>query len=402
MKPMIDRVLPSFPVKRSCPFHPPKEYAELQRDLPFARIRLASGLEAVLVTRLEHVRKLLEDDRLSADESVSGYPYLYEGAFASPLKGTFMRADGEAHYRVRRMLGKDFTIKRTEAMRPHIEAVVDECLEAMAARPAPVDLVSAFAFPVPSRTICHLLGVPYADRDVFEKNTRAMINHKSSAEEVQAAMGAIFAYLDELLTRKQTEPGDDLISRLVKEELEPGRVGRQELVTIILILLVGGHETTATMLGLGTFTLLHHDEPRQELARDPSLWPNAIEELLRHQTIVQSPIQRVALADIEIDGQLIRRGEGVVLELQIANRDPSAFAEPDRLDLRRNARGHVAFSHGPHVCLGHTLARLELEIAFRKLFERFPTLRLAVPWQEVPVRPANVGMFGVESLPVAW
>lgn len=402
MRSMLSRLLSSFPAKRTCPFHPPTEYAELQREAPLARIKLASGREAVLVTKHEYVRALLEDERLSADETTPGYPHLYEGAFESPLKGTFMRADGEAHYRVRRMLGKDFTAKRAEALRPHIEAVVDECLDAMAAQATPLDLVPAYAFPIPSRTICYLLGVPYADRDVFEKNTRAMMNHKSQREEVQAAMGAIYAYLDDLVTKKLANPQDDLISRLAKEELEPGHLGRQEFITILLILLVGGHETTATMIGLGVFTLLHHDEQRQELLRDPSLWPNAVDELLRHQTIAQSPTQRVALADIEIGGETIRRGEGVVFELAIANRDPSAFPEPDRLDLRRNARAHLAFNHGPHICLGHAMARAELEIAFRKLFTRFPTLRLAVPWQEVPVRPPSVGLFGVESLPVAW
>jgi cytochrome P450 len=399
---MTDRVFAQFPAPRTCPFHPPEAYAAAQREQPISRIKLASGREAVLVTRHDDVRRLLDDPRLSADEGVAGYPYLYEGAFASPLKGTFMRVDGEAHVRVRRMLAKDFTVKRAEGMRAHIEAVVDDCLDALARGQRPTDLVAALAFPVPSRTICHLLGVPYADRDVFEKNTRAMIDHKSKQEEVQAAMGAIFVYLDQLLSRKQEDPGDDLISRLVAEELLPGNVGRQELITICLILLVGGHETTATMIGLGVFALLEHPEPRAELAARPELWPQAIEELLRHQTIAQSPMQRVALTDIEIGGQIIRAGEGVVLELAIANRDPAAFKDADRLDIHRNARGHVAFSHGAHHCLGHTLARVELEVVFRKLFARFPTLALAVPRGEVPVRPHNVGLFGVEALPVTW
>jgi cytochrome P450 len=399
---MTDRAFPSFPAPRTCPFHPPESYAAVQREPHLPRIQLASGRPAVLVTRHEDVRRLLDDPRLSADERLPGYPYLYAGAFASPLKGTFMRVDGEPHVAVRRMLARDFTVKRAEGLRAHVAAVVDECLDAMAAGPRPVDLVAALAFPVPSRTICHLLGVPYADRDVFEKNTRAMINHKSSQDEVQAAMGAIFAYLDELLSRKQVDPQDDLISRLVTEELLPGHVGRQELITIILILLVGGHETTATMIGLGVFALLEHDEPRRELQAHPELWPQAIEELLRHQTIAQSPMQRVALADLEIGGELIRAGEGVVLELAIANRDPAAFADADRLDIHRNARGHVAFSHGAHHCLGHALARVELEVVFHKLFTRLPALALAVPRDQVPVRPPTVGLFGVEELPVTW
>ena len=396
------QVLTQFPAQRKCPFHPPEEYVRVQREQPISRIRLASGREAVLITRHEDIRSLLDDARLSADETKPGYPFLYEGAFESPLKGTFMRADGEQHYRIRRMLAKDFTVKRAESLRGHIEAIVDDCLDSMDARVPPVDLVQTLAFPVPSRTICHLLGVPYDDRDVFEKNTRAMINHKSTKEEVQAAVGAVYGYLDALVSRKQASPGDDLISRLVREELEPGHIERRELVTIALILLVGGHETTATMIGLGVFTLLEHREQLDEVLREPEMWGRAVDELLRHQTIVQSPIQRAVLADIEIGGERIRAGEGVVAELAIANRDPAAFDNPERLDFHRNARGHLAFSHGPHQCLGHVLARVELEIVFRRLFTRIPTLALAVPREEVPLRPHNVGLFGVEALPVTW
>lgn len=396
------REFDKFPGERKCPFNPPDYYGELQREAPISRIRLASGRNAVLVTRHEHVRMLLDDPRLSADETAPGYPFLYEGAFESPLKGTFMRIDGEEHYRVRRMLARDFTVKRVQGMRPHIQKIIDDCMEAMAGLPKPIDLVPHLAFPVPSRTICHLLGVPYEDREVFEANTRKMIDHTSSQEEVQAAVGAVFGYLDDLVTRKQRSPQDDLISRLVHDELETGRVERQKLVTIILILLVGGHETTATMIGLGVFTLLEHRDQLELVMREPDLWPCAIDELLRHQTIVQSPIQRAALEDIEIGGEVIRAGEGVLAELAIANRDPGVFADPDTLDLRRKATAHLSFSYGPHQCLGLSLARVELELVFRTLFERFPALRLAVPKEEVPVRPHSVGLFGVEALPVTW
>lgn len=390
------------PLPRKCPFHPPEEYARLRQEQSITRVRLASGREAVLLTRYEDVRALLDDERLSADETAHGYPFLYEQAFESPLKGTFMRADGEEHYRIRRMLARDFTVKRAEALRPEVEAIVNECLDAMAEQGPPVDLVQALAFPVPSRAICHLLGVPYGDREVFEKNTRAMINHKSSLGEVQAAVAAVYTYLDELVTEKEATPGDDLISRLITEELQPGNLERRELVTIALILLVGGHETTATMIGLGTFALLEHREQLNQVLDAPDLWGRAVDELLRHQTIAQSPIQRAVLADIEIGGEVIRAGEGVLAELATANRDPEAFEDPDRMDFQRNARAHLAFSYGPHQCLGHTVARMELEVVFRNLFARFPTLTLAVPREEVPLRPHTVGLFGVEALPVTW
>lgn len=397
------QLIKAFPVPRSCPFSPPQGLLTLMREKPVAKVRLASGRDAWLVTRHADVRAILDDERLSADETKPGYPFLYEGAFESPLKGTFMRADGEAHYRIRRMLSKDFTVKRAAQLRPHVEAIVNDCLDAMEKQGPTVDLVKALAFPVPSRTICTLLGVPYEDREVFENNTRAMINITSTMEEVQAAMGAIFGYLSELIAKREVEPGDDVISRLVTEELKPGNLQRDELITIALILLVGGHETTATMIGYGTFALLdEHHAQLAELKADPSLWSDAVDEILRHQTIVQNPIQRAALADIEIGGEIIRAGDGVLAVLETANRDPEAFEDAEKFDVHRKARQHVAFSFGAHSCLGHTLARMELEVVFRSLFQRFPTLKLAVPKDQVPLRPPSVGLFGVEALPVTW
>jgi cytochrome P450 len=391
-----------FPSQRSERFHPPAAYSELQASRPFQRARLASGLSAVLITRHDHVRRLLDDPRLSSDEGVAGYPFLYEGAFASPLKDTFMRTDGEAHLRVRRILAKEFTFRRSNELRPEVQEIVDSCLDAMEAAGPGADLVPALAFPVPSGTICRLLGVPVEDRPVFESNTRAMIDVTSTQEQVMAAMGAIMGYLDQLLTRKQSEPADDLLSRLVHEHLGTGGIARQELVQIALILLVGGHETTATMIGLGSYALLQHPDQLARLRAEPDLWPSAVEELLRHQTIVQNPVQRVATEDVEIDGETIHAGEGVVMVLETANRDPRAYPDPDTLDVSRNPRNHLAFSFGPHHCLGHVLARMELELVYRGLFTRFPGLRLAIAADDVVMRPASVGLYGVDSLPVVW
>jgi cytochrome P450 len=189
---------------------------------------------------------------------------------------------------------------------------------------------------------------------------------------------------------------------LIVDELAGGDLDRQELLTICLILLVAGHETTATQIGLSVFALLEHPDQLELLRDDPSLWPRAVDELLRHQTIVQAPTQRVAVADVEVAGETIHAGEGVLAVLSTANRDPAAFHDPDRLDVTRDSRGHVAFSFGPHQCLGHALARAELEVTLRRLFERFPTLALAVPADEVPLRAASINLFGVEALPVSW
>jgi len=391
-----------FPAARTERFRPPADYFDHQQNRPFQRARLASGCTAVLVTRHDHVRRLLDDPRLSSDEGVPGYPFLYEGAFASPLKDTFMRQDGPPHARVRRMLAGEFMAKRAAWLKGDIQHLVDKCLDDMAAQGGPVDLVPALAFPVPSGTICRLLGVPEDARSVFESNTRAMIDISSTQEQVMGAMGAIMGYLGELISQKEKSPQDDLLSRLVQEQLKPGHLPIEELVQIALILLVAGHETTATMIGLGTYALLEHPEQVKRLHHNPALWPSAVEELLRHQTIVQNPVQRVATADIEIDGEIIRAGEGVVMVLEAANRDARTYSKPDVLDIGRNPRNHVSFSFGPHHCLGHALARIELQVVFQSLFTRFPTLRLAVPSEQVPMRPASVGLYGVDSLPVTW
>lgn len=392
-----------FPVPRSCPFHPQPEYAALQRERPVARVGLPSGIEAVLITRHADVRALLNDERLSADERRDGYPFLYDQGFESPLAGTFMRADGEAHQRVRRMLAKDFTVARAAQLRPAVEAIVGECLDAMAAHGPPADLMQALALPVPSRTICRVLGVPDEARVVVEDNAKAMIDVKSTPEQVGAAMQAVLAYLDGLITAKEGAASDDLISRLIVEELATGQLERQELVTICLILLVAGHETTATQIGLSVYALLEHPDQLALLRADPALWPRAVEELLRHQTIVQAPTQRAVVADVELAGETIRAGEGVLTVLTTANRDPAVFADPDRLDVtRENSHRHVAFSFGPHQCLGHALARMELDVVFETLFGRFPGLALAVPADAVPLRAQSINLFGVESLPVTW
>ncbi len=397
-----DPVLTAFPAVRSNPFHPPQDYLRVQAQPGLVRVTLPSGLPAVFITRHDDVRRLLDDERLSADETVAGYPFLYAGAFESPLKGTFMRLDGEPHYRIRRMLSKDFTLRRARQLRTEVETIVADCLDTMVNAGPPADIIRDLAFPVPSRTICGLLGVPYDDRDVFERNTRAMIDTTSTQEQMMAAMGAIMAYLSELVGRRESSPGEDLISRMIVEEVRPGHLSREELVTISLILLVGGHETTATMIGLGTFALLEHRDQLEILLADPTGWPVAVEEILRHQTIVQNPVQRVALADITVGDDVIRAGEGVVFVLEAANRDPGAFDDPNRFDVRRGARHHVAFSFGAHQCLGHAMARMELDVVFRMLFERVPALKLAVPREQVPLRPNTVGLFGVDSLPVVW
>jgi cytochrome P450 len=271
-------------------------------------------------------------------------------------------------------------------------------VDAMASSGAPVDLVAAFALPIPSLVICELLGVPYSDHAFFQEQTTLIVDLGSSAEQAAGAVRELAGYLHELVRRKRADPTDDLIGTL----LTTTELSDAELTNIALLLLVAGHETTANMLALGTFALLAHPEQLAAFRADPALTDTAVEELLRYLSILHlGAPNRAAVEDVELGGQLVRAGETVVLGLPAVNRDPARFADPDVLRLDRAAHQHLAFGFGVHQCLGQQLARIELRIGLRALVERFPTLRLAVPADEVPLRDSAV-VYGVWRLPVTW
>jgi pentalenic acid synthase len=263
----------------------------------------------------------------------------------------------------------------------------------------PAELVSAFALPVPSMVICALLGVPYADHDFFEAQSRKLLRGPTLAD-AQGARDQLDAYLGSLIDRKQKDPGDGLLDDLIQEQLRAGAVDRTELVSLATILLVAGHETTANMISLGTFTLLRHPERLAELRADPALMPAAVEELLRFLSIAEG-LLRVATEDIEVGGVVIRADEGVVFSTSVINRDTAAFTEPDVLDWHRPPGHHVAFGFGIHQCLGQNLARAEMEIALLSLFDRLPGLRLAAPVDDIPFKPGDT-IQGMLELPVTW
>jgi cytochrome P450 len=315
---------------------------------------------------------------------------------------SFILMDDPEHARQRRMVTGPFAIKRVAALRPAIQSIVDDQLDAMLAGPNPTDLVEAFALPVPSLVICQLLGVPYTDHGFFQENSRTIIRRTATTEQRTAATGRLVAYLSELVERKLAEPADDLLSELAGRvrtgELTPS--GAAQLGTLLLI---AGHETTANMIALGTLALLRHPDQLAALrdTDDPALVATAVEELLRYLHITHNGRRRVALADIEVAGQVIREGEGIILANDIANRDPAAFDRPDLLDIHRDARHHVAFGFGVHQCLGQPLARLELQVVYGTLYRRVPTLRLATELDRIPFK-HDGSVYGVYELPVAW
>ena len=393
----------AFPMTRApgCPFDPPPAARALQDETPLARVRLADGSTPWLVTRYSEQRALLADSRISSDAGNPGYPSgVRRAEGGSPI--SFILMDDPEHARLRRMVTSAFTIKRVAGMRPTVQRIVDELIDTMVAGPKPVDLVDAFALPVPSLVICALLGVPYADHEFFQANSKVMIRRDAEPEERAAGHRALIGYLDNLMGEKLARPAEDLLSALA-QRVKAGELTRTDAAQMGVLLLLAGHETTANMIALGTLALLEHPEQLALLRDndDPALVASSVEELLRYLNITHNGRRRVALADIEIAGRTIRAGEGVIMANDIGNRDATQFTDPDRLDLTRDARHHVAFGFGVHQCLGQPLARMELQVVYSTLYRRIPTLRLAAELADIPFK-HDGAVYGVYELPVTW
>ncbi|SHF60939.1 cytochrome P450 [Streptoalloteichus hindustanus] len=382
-----------------CPFDPPPALRALGERTRLARVRLFDGSTPWLVTRHADQRALLADPRISSDITRPGFP---SSVPVQQARIGFIFMDDPEHARLRRMVTAPFTLRRVAALRPAVQKIVDDLVDELLAGPRPVDLVQAFALPVPSLVICELLGVPYADHDFFQVHSAVLINRETTLEERREASDRLFGYLERLVGDKLDHPGDDLLSGLAVR-VSDGELTREEAAQIGVLMLVAGHETTANMIALGTLALLEHPDQLALLQQsdDPGLVASAVEELLRYLDITHNGRRRVALADIEIAGQVIRAGEGVVLANDIADRDPDVFPDPDRLDLRRDTRRHLAFGFGVHQCLGQQLARMELQVVYGTLYRRIPTLRLATTLDQIPFK-HDGSVYGVYELPVTW
>lgn len=391
----------TFPQNRTCPYHPPTGYpSESRGQRSVSRVRLYNGRTVWLVTGHAEARSLLADPRLSSDRENPAFPlFARRQAEATQRRVELIGVDDPEHNTQRRMLIPSFTVRRTAALRPRIRETVARLLDAMAEQGPPSELVNAFALPVPSMVICALLGVPYTDHEFFEAQSRKLLRGPA-ASDVEEARDALDDYFRALIDRKRRDPGDGLLDELIAKQLESGALDREELVRLAEILLVAGHETTANMISLGTFTLLQHPDQLARLREGGEAVPAAVEELLRFLSIADG-ISRVAVEDIEVGGEILRAGDGVLLSTSVINRDEAVYPAADTLDIGRSARNHVAFGFGIHQCLGQNLARAELEIALPALFDRFPGLRLAVPADEVPFKPGDT-IQGLLELPVTW
>lgn len=403
--------IPDYPFSREakCPFDPPREVVQRAANGPVKRVRIWDGSTPWHVTGNDELRKLAIDPRVSVDEHLEGYPHWNEGMAATVehRPRTIVTLDGEEHTRMRRLATKAFSFKKVNALRPTIQEVVNEQIDAMLAGPKPADLVKVLALPVPSRMISSLLGVPYEDHEFFEEAANAGADTSSTPEEKSRHVLSLMNYMRKLLEEKIAGPPNEDPERGVladyAEYVRAGDIGLEEATLMCISLLIAGHETSANMIGLGALAVLENPDQLAILrdSRDPNVIANAVEELLRYLSIIHASQRRIALEDIEIGGEVIRAGEGILLDYSGGNWDSRAFEEPERFDLTRDAGLHMAFGFGPHGCVGQQLARAELQIVFDTLFKRVPDLALAIPVEEVAFMHDRLA-YGVYSLPVTW
>ncbi|MCG3753973.1 cytochrome P450 [Amycolatopsis sp. Poz14] len=396
-----------FPMERGkCPFAEPAEYGRARDSDGLVQVELWNGKTSWLATRHEDVVAILTDPRFSASPSAPNYPSPTESrafllASEPPALG---QMDPPDHTRLRRMFAPMFTTRRIESLRPYIEGIVEEALDGMVASGSPADLCQSFAYPIPTTVVATVMGVPQKDREFFVECANARFFHSRSPEEAVKAGERLGDYFAVLLRERQENPtgGGDVVSRLVAEQVAPGNLSREDAIVLLRNLLVNGQDTTANMIALSTAVLLHNPDQLALLKAEPDAIGGAVDELLRYFSNAHFQAPRTALEDVTIAGQTIAKGEGVIASLVAADRDQRVFADPDRLDVRRPAGQHVAFSSGIHSCLGRQLARVELETALRMLFDRLPSLELAVPFEELRFTGNTAQAFGMHELPVAW
>ncbi|MFE6904700.1 cytochrome P450 [Streptomyces sp. NPDC057717] len=375
----------------------------IRAELPVARVRLPNGASVWLVTRHADIREVLSDVvRFGSDGRFLTDPNRGGAVAADPATsvchGDITQYDPPDHGRLRRMIASGFTARRVQRLQPRIDEIVSGTLDAMEGTGSAVDLVQSFALPVPSLVICELLGVPYADRAEFQARTVVRFDSTRSPAVRAAAIEASLEYMSHQVARERKEPGDGLLGTLVREHGD--ELDDRELTGIGDLLLLGGHETTANTIALGSLLLLQNPEHIESLS-DPDRLSAFVEELLRFVCVVQTGVPRVARQNTLLAGRSITRGERLLCYLPSGNRDEAFVGDPEFFDPTRKPGAHLAFGHGIHYCIGAPLARMEMRAALPALFGRFPTLRRHTPTEQLTFR-ASSAVYGVESLPVVW
>ncbi|PRY34883.1 cytochrome P450 [Umezawaea tangerina] len=379
----------------------PPEYARRRETCPMSDVTTPTGDPAVLVLKYHDVEAVMRDRRFSRDLSAPGTPRLFPSNLLSDDPDFLMNMHGEDHRRLRRIVASAFTPRRAEQWRPEVRRIADDLLDRVEAEGPPADLMAALSYQLPVRVICRQLGVPDEEGDKFQGWVAAFLSVSGmSMAEREVAAGEFTGYVEELVRRHRTAPGDDLVDQIVNARDEEDRLTEAELVSLVRGLIVGGNETVANSLSRCVLTLLSHRGLWDDLVRDRSDLPAAVEELLRVNPPGRIGLLRVATEDVELPSGTVRAGQAVISPLIAAGHDPEVFPEPDRIVLGREPQT-LQFGAGPHFCLGVHLARVELQEALSALMDRFPGLELTAPPEDLPW---NRGGYGItlSSLPVRW
>jgi cytochrome P450 len=401
--PRVDLFDPTFKAD------PYPTYSELRTSAPVHRITLPDGRGVWLVTRYDDVLGVLKDGRFVKNwrkvltpEQLAQIPPIPE--VMEPLSRNMLDTDPPDHERLRALVSRAFTPRLIERMRPRVQAIADALLDAVQDR-GEMDLIDDYAFPLPITVIAELLGVPAEERISFREWSDAAVSGDASQEYMERIliphMQSFTDYLRRMLEAKRENPGDDLVSALVRAEEAGDKLSEGELLGMVFLLLVAGHETTVNLIGNGVLALLQHPDQLEKLKDDPSLIKPAVEELLRYDGPVETSTERFASEDVTIGETVIPQGEMVLVVIAAADRDPERFPDPDALDITRSDNKHLAFGKGIHHCLGAPLARMEGQIAIATLLRRMPGLRLKGSPETLSWRPGMV-LRGLRGLPVAF
>ncbi|GII87986.1 cytochrome P450 [Sphaerisporangium siamense] len=388
--------LPQLPFPRRNRLEMSPKFRELRATAPIVRVRTGTGDEAWFAVRYDVVRTLLGDDRFGRTHpDPENAPRVSHAVIAGVPRGGFETEKAD-HARMRKLLTPAFSARRMKLLSGHVQDIVDELLDELAAKTPPADLHAHLSVPLPALVISELLGVPREDRERFRALADAMTD-MSAPGTAHAALEELSGYIHELMVEKRRRPAEDVFSDMATMDADD-----QEVAELGAMLLFAGHETTVNRIDHGVAYLLTNPDQRDALAADPSLAPAAVEEILRMSAPSDLGVTRWARTDVEIGGVTIRRGDAVIVGTMAANRDEGVFQEPDRFDiLRHGEEPHLAFAHGMHYCIGASLARVELRSVFGTLFRRFPALELAVPLERIPVRTDRV-TGGFAEMPVVW
>ncbi|NKE61091.1 cytochrome P450 [Lentzea sp. PSKA42] len=394
--------LPRFPFPVDAALEPPAQWAELRSKCPVAHVKLASGDEATLLTRHEDVKAILSDPRFTRptpQDNAARVADSEEGGIFNSDMATVIPQHGEAHLTWRRSIGKWFTAKRMNALRPGIAAMAELLIDEMVAKGAPADLKAGLGFPLPVWVICDMLGVPDRDRDRFSHWSDTMLSMTRFTEaEMKAAEQEFGRYMAAHIAAKREQPGDDLLSALITD---PEPMPDRTLIATGIGLLIAGHETTANMITKMVAMLLSDRSRWESLLADPSLVRTAVEESLRLDANAGVGMARYLTEEVEISGTVLPRGTTAMCSMAAANRDEDAFARASEMDLGRSPNQHLAFGAGAHACLGQPLARTELQVVLEVLLRKLPSLDLAVPVEDLR-RVEGLVVGGLVDLPVRW